>query len=240
MHQLTNAERFLNAFNTIEATLRSRASVSYQSAGFSELVSISKDLTANQKSRLKDLAMLRNTIVHSPLDANGEIYADPRISAVEWIENQAIIIEQPARVVQALKLQPPITLNGDDEISVFLNDVVEPNQFSQAPFWRKDSTLGLITTNTVTRWIASQYQKESGLLIEASTIDEVSKYSESVDAHILKASDLKVVDAIKIFSGQHGTPPAAIVITHSGKSTEKPLGICTASDLTRLYQSIGM
>jgi predicted transcriptional regulator len=238
--ELTNAERFLNAFNTIEMVLRSRTANANKSAGFSELVSNSKDLTASQKTRLKDLAMLRNTIVHSPLDEKGEIYADPRKSTVEWIELQAETIERPPRVISALKLQPPKMLSGEDEIHIFLNDVVIPHQFSQSPYFRKDGTIGLITTNTVARWIASQYQPNQGLLLESSSIEEVSVFSELIDAHVLKSADLKVVDAIKIFSGSDGNPPAAIVITHSGKNTEKPLGICTSSDLNQLYRSIGL
>lgn len=240
MPDLSNAERFLNAFNTIEMVLRARSTNQNKSAGFSELVSSSKDLTSSQKSRLKDLAMLRNTIVHSPLDENGEIYADPRTSTVEWIELQAEIIEHPAKVLSALKLQPPITLSGDSEISTFLNDVVLPHQYSQTPYFRKDGTLSLITTNTVARWIASQYQPNVGLLLESSTIEEISSFSESIDLLVLKPSNLKVVDAIKTFSGLDGIPPAAIVITHSGKNTEKPLGICTPSDLNQLYRTIGL
>lgn len=235
----SNAERFLDAFRTIEATLIAKSTVKYsKQPAFYELVEDSKLLTFSQKEKLKQLAKLRNVIVHEP-HREGEPIADPRIDAVEWIEQQALIIEKPPLVRSVLKIQPPSVLNKNSEISEFL-ELVSKFDFSQAPVGDGSNVVALITTNAVTRWISSAYISNQGALVEESKIEEILTFSENTDHLVFKPRDLKVVDALRIFSGENTSiPPAAILITENGKPEEKPLGICVKSDVQVLYKSIG-
>lgn len=234
-----NAERFLDAFRTIEAALLALSTKRYTSQpAFYELVDDSKQITYAQKQKLKQLAKLRNAIVHEPYQ-NGIPIADPRSDVVEWIEQQALVIENPPLVKSVLKIQPPEVLNQNSEISEFL-EMVSKYDYSQAPVGDGLKVSALITTNAVTRWISSAYVSNEGALVEESEIAEVLRFSENTDGIVFKPHNLKVVDALRIFSGENSQiTPAAILLTHSGSPEEKPLGICVRSDMQALYKSIG-
>ncbi len=234
-----NAERFLNAFRTIEEILASKSSSKGRThQAFTELVEGSKLLVPEQKRMLRATATLRNAIVHTPYFENRPI-ADPRDDIVLFMEKQAELLENPPKVKNVLKLQPPLVLDYDQEISSFL-ELVTRLDFSQAPVKSGASILGLVTTNAVARWLAASYENAEGVVLESSTIANVMAFKEETDSIIFKSKDLKVVDALRAFSGEDGTmPPAAILITDSGISTEKPLGICVRADVQALYRSLG-
>lgn len=235
----TFAERFLDAFRTIEAALLSKSATKYgKKPTFYDLVDDSKLLTSPQKDKLKQFAKLRNVIVHEP-HKNGIPIADPRIDAVEWIEQQALVVENPPLVRNVLKIQPPRVLDQNSEISEFL-ELVSKFDYSQAPVGDGARVMALITTNAVTRWISNAYISSEGALVDESKIAEILMFSETTDEIVFKPRDLKVVDALRIFSGENMLlPPAAILITENGKPEEKPLGICVKSDVQALYMSIG-
>jgi hypothetical protein len=241
MLELTRAERFLDAFNRIEARLRSSAKQSDREAGFKVLVRASQQLSVSQKTRLLEVADLRNVIVHSPRDRGLEVIADPRESLVSWVETQADVIENPPKVVTALKLSAPKIFDGEAEIDTFLDSTKPPNNFSQAPFMSEIGEIRLITTNALARWVAESYRASEGLLLDSASIASVAQFSEPQDQPVFKARNFKVVDAIRLFAGETGAvAPAAILITESGKPTESPIGICTPADVPSMYRLLGI
>lgn len=149
---------------------------------------------------------------------------------------------QSAKAFSVLKLQPPKTLDAFDRLSDFLSLVGDPCNFSQAPFRRDSGELGLLTTNAVARWLAKQYETDQGYLAEDVSVSWVAdSASEPGDRLVLRSRALRVVDALNCFAGTSETlPPAAIVVTHSGKDHEKPLGIITASDIPALAKCLGV
>ena len=237
---LTRGQRFLDAFNRIETTLRERTRSDLKEAGFKELVRASRDLVDSQKRRLLDMANLRNVIVHTPFDQKNEIYADPRLSAVEWLEAQAELIEKPPRVLDVLRLIPPRVLSFDDEIDQFLEEAKPPKDFSQSPFRTSNGDFGVITTNAVARWLAAVYVPRDGLIVEPAHVGNVATYGEEQDRVLVKPRTLKVTDAIMYFSGVSHVPPVAILLTESGRHSESPLGICVRADLPDFYRSLGV
>lgn len=240
MDELTKAQRFLNAFNRIEYALRSRAKLDFVESTFTRLVKNSRELIPAQVNGLLDMATLRNAIVHTPYDEGNEIYADPRTSSVEWLEKQADIIERPPLVCLALKLKPPLMLSISDEVDKFFGEISEPNNFSQSPFRRNDGSYGLITTNSVARWVAANYERNNGILAEPTLIGAVALFAEFEDRLEVRSKNLKAVDAIRIFSGQGGVPPAAILMTEKIGTEERPVGLCVRANLPELYNAIGV
>lgn len=241
MNELGRAERFLDAFNRIDGVLRKQAKGNDRKPPLPSLIENSRALTRAQKYKLLKMVELRNVIVHEPREGSKEIIADPRESSVEWMEFQAEILEKPPKVNEALKLQAPELLDGVAEIDKFLDSTRPPKNFSQVPFRDRDGRVQLITTNALARWVATSYQARDGLLLGASSIEEVSRFAEAQDAPMFRPRDLKVVEAIRIFAGETGqAAPAAIVLSHSGKDSETPIGICTSADVPAMYKALGM
>lgn len=240
MSELTNAERFIDAFNRIERILRSRASEKARRLTFPELVNESKSVTTPEKTKLRDMGVLRNAIVHNPRDVDGELIADPRLSAVEWLENRADLIENPPTVFGSLRMSSPKVLTEDDGIEAFLTEVGLPLNYSQSPVRLDKGEFGLVTTNSLARWVAANYDPNDGLLLEKSKISEIIPFGEEGDRVVVKSRNFKVVDAIRLFSGENGVAPGAILLTQDGKSDQTPIGLCVEADIPALYRALGL
>lgn len=235
---MSNADRFLDAFNSIEGELKKDVKTS-EYTPFTQSVRHSKRLTPKQRDLLIKWAELRNVIVHTPKGGVPEVIADPREDIVRAIELQLDLLVKPPRVLDVLNYPPPRVLNNGDSIAVFLEEVALPNNFSQSPVRMPDESLSLITTNAFARWIASGYDN-GGVLMEDAPISHVLEYRESGDAVKLGPRTLTAVQAWAHFSGEHGVAPAAIVITESGKHSEKPLGLVVKADVPILLRALGV
>lgn len=242
MHTETQrAGRFLDAFHRIEALLAAQLGGDMTSRPtFYELVRRSKQLTDQQKARLRDAADLRNAIVHHPGGWGTAPIADPREDIVSWLETQVAVIDDPPRVLSALKLQPPQVLRWDADLSAFL-DEVRKHDFSQSPVRQADGSLALITTNAVARWVASGYDSSYGVALADTRIIDVLGFVEEEDRLIVKPRDFHAVEAARLFAGSVGGEiPAAIVLTQTGNPTQTPLGICVRADVATLLSVLGV
>ena len=220
---MSNAERFLDAFNGIEDELKRHAK-SKTYTPFTQLARESTKLTRMQRDLLIKWAELRNVIVHTPSGGKSEVIADPREDVVARIETQLEFLVKPPRVLQVLNAPTPQVLSSDESIRVFLREVALPNDFSQSPVRMPDGTLSLITTNAFTRWVATAYD-DAGVVLEDAPISHVLEYREPGDAVQLAPRSLTAVAAWAYFSGERGVAPTAIAITETGKSSEKPLAL---------------
>lgn len=238
---LDPARRFLNAYHRLEKILRKRQGEGNR-VGFAQLVNNEKRLVREQRDKLLDLADLRNAIAHTPYSETNEPYANPREETVRWIEEQVEIIENPPRVIAALHLNRPETLDAKDRLSAFLELVGDPHNYSQTPFRRDKGDLGLITTNIVARWLAGNYEVSQGYIAEDVSVSSVvDAGAEPRDALLIKGKKMRVVDALNIFAGDSkSVPPVAILITDSGKAHETPLGIVTPSDIPAMARIVGI
>lgn len=237
------AERFLEAFRVIENELRSRVERREHDPkhlNFPTLLERDTQLTDRQVDLLRSYSDLRNSIVHSPRDHREEIIADPRTSAVEWMEQQAQIILDPPLVMAVLDLTKPTVLASSDDLGAFLR-IVREKQYSQVPVQDDDGALHLITTNTVTRWLAGEYIEDRSAIIEDVRLADIHRFAEECDDLVLAGRNLQAAEAVRIFAGQHGrNAPAAIVITEHGKDHQTPLGLCSQSDVARLLAALAV
>lgn len=252
--EISMVRRFLNAFNAIEKILIKQQNGREDDdryEAFTSRVRKSTTLNAPAKDLLQEYAKLRNVIVHEPWTAREEPIASPLPATVERIERILENLEKPPTVFGTLGQQKIAVLGADDEISEFLDKVDDPDNYSQSPVRGTDGELHLITTNAVARRVAKSYHADDGALVHSATVGDVLKFVEDdTDRLVLGGRGMKVVEAIRKFSGEERTgkggkisldwtPPAALIITENGKATEAPLCICTKNDLGRLYRALG-
>lgn len=234
---MDNASRFIDAMTTIEKFLRDKDPRRHERKHFVEFKTLVKEtplLVDKQKRDMYDFIDLRNAIVHSPKE-RGRAIADPRDSALKQVEHQVDLLTNPPKVLNASSTTRPTLLNESDGLERFLV-LVNKQAYSQSLYRRADGTLGLVTTNAVARWIASEYEATHGIATESISLGDVETYSEEQDELICRPRNLTVVEAIRLFSGQSGRVPAAIAITHSGNPAEEPLGLAVRSDIANLVQ----
>jgi hypothetical protein len=233
--------RFIAAFNDIEAHLRATLGEDVNTP-FAKMVRTSFDkrrLTVEQRDALLDFAELRNVISHSRYLA-GKPMADPLVEAVQQIAQIRDSLCSPTRALDALEMTGVCRVDTQEQIGVALKHI-EENGFSQLPVYDADTFLGLLTTNAIARWLAAQFAAHSGMA-EDEPVGEVLKFAETYERarHLPRtATVVQVINALT-HNGPDARPATAVIISQSGKTTERPLAIAVAHDLPLLYAEIAL
>lgn len=238
-NQESNAQRFLNAFASIEEILSRQQGrrVDHDDwAKFYELVADSDTLLHSQKDKLRHFARLRNAISHAPY-LKSEPIADPRADTVEVITKIQRDLEKPPLLMSAFSdVGLPHIFSPEDSLDEFL-DLVKAHDFSQAPV-KTDTGFALITTNAIARWFAHHLNEHGGVL-ETTPIHEVLNFAESGDRLKTVSPTTTTVEAINYFSGLadiNSEPPAALLIL--GKMGQPPQRLVVRADLSLLYAQL--
>jgi predicted transcriptional regulator len=234
---MSNADRFLNAFATIEQRLRPYANGD-RSLGFTRLIAIASQSNQVIKYYTNDLyefAELRNAIVHQR--AGGYIIAEPNERAVREIERVANLVSSPPKLIPHFQV-PVIILLATDPVSKAV-ELMLGKSISQIPIADQGKFMGLLTTNTIARWLGSSIHQDIFSLSETS-INEVMKYTEDEDNHVFRGRQTPIFDAINLFSTYEtqGKRLEALLITEHGQPSEKIIGIMTVFDLPKALRII--
>lgn len=233
----SNAERFLNAFNTIEKELQAqRRGRGYN--GFRHLVR--QEAATNPAVRrfqhdLEQLAELRNAIVHNAY-ADGRPIADPREDVVELTERIAGILQDPPLVYPMFKADVA-KVDGADPVSAAI-DVIHRGRYSQVPVLEEGRFSALLTANTIVHWLGER--AEDGLADLDTPVRDVLRHAEHRDnvAFLgLTATVFEIVERFNSFE-RRGVRLDAILITRSGKDAERIVGIVTVADLPKAMRAI--
>lgn len=231
------AVAFLAAFNDIEGFLRAKLSAK-KSDGFSRMVSWAERdriLTPHQAEDLKEFADLRNAISHGAYTDFVPI-AEPLQETVHAIEKIRDLLLHPPLAITVLPRQEVITVSPADAIRVAL-DVVRTTTISQFPIYDGNQCTGLLTTNTIARWVAADLDDNDHL--DARTVEEVLQYAENSDQAVFLSRDVTAGEALdKLLSPtDNGVLPRAAVITEHGTPRQKPLRVIGGSDIKALIDA---
>ena len=234
---LTNSARFLNAFAGLEKHLRAIVKAD-RNVSFSSLVESAAGHSPSirrYRDDLKEYADLRNAIVHERTD--GRPIAEPHPRVVSEMERLLNLVTNPPSVlplfqknVQTVDTRTPI----HDALRFF-----SPKNFSQVPVTSGGRLVGLLTTNTVSRWLASQVANELVDLHE-HLVSDALKHTEYdgnwrvVPRATALSEILENFDAAK----QSGRRLDAVLISHAGKPSETLLGIITIHDIPKLLRAL--
>lgn len=228
---MANAERFLIAFNRIERFLRRKNEGQYTT--FSSLLEVnSNNAIINRfKVDLRELADLRNAIIHERTDPS-LIIAEPHDSTVDKIERLADLIESPPLVYPNFKVNV-ISLKTIDPISVALTQMKEQN-ISQIPCYDQEMCFaGLLTERSVARWLSHRVKDDIFILSEVS-IDQVLEYRETKNNVSFISKDTNIYEMQEIFFANPLIE--SILITENGLKNEKPIGIISLWDISSCFK----
>lgn len=230
------ARRFLDACATIERCLKARYNLGSAHGLGNVLGDIgSRDKVVNQyQHALRAFVQLRNALAHSA-NEGGRPIANPLPATVEQIERIARQIDSPTPV-RSLASPVTSTVSRTDALAPTLISMVEQG-FSQVLVVDEGRDVTVLTTNTVARWMAAHLEPDGSLVVEGASVGEVLAHAEPERVVALRPT-ATVAEAIELFG--NAVPPRAIVVTPSGKRTEKPTGIIVVDDLPRLHDVFSM
>ena len=235
MDDLTS--RFLDSFATIEKHLR-RMLDANRSATFNELLgrAVSRDRSVRRlRDQLKTLGELRNFLIHEyKSDQPLAVPSESTVLRIQIIRDELL---SPVRLVDLFR--PPVQIcSPSDPIGVAAKRMLD-GSFSQLPVYSGNTLMGLLTSETVARWLAAQLADGQGIL-EERPVEEVMRHEEGTHSYVVMGRSATVDDALSEFDDHMhvGKVLDAIILTHNGNEREQPLGIVTAPDQPKLRSAI--
>lgn len=230
----TNAQRFIQAYNTIDQTLRVLYNFK-RSMSFSDIVRRSVPvnyLVRKYEDKLVDYGRLRNAIVHKSNDEF--IIAEPHGDVVLDIENIAKLISTPPKALELIKHRNVVTSTHDTKIFDIIK-LMAKTEFSNIPIYKDGEMIGVITNKYIVEALGTAL--ENNINIDAfsktvaienimETINPVYSYFEVANCNI------SVEEVLQKFS--HNYKLNSIIITKSGSTKEQPINIITTGDLMDL------
>lgn len=234
--QANRATAFLAAFNDIEAHLRLQLDAK-RSDSFRWMTRLAekKHLISREQSETLDaFAELRNAISHGPYN-NLRPIADPRPDTVTLIEHIRDLLTDPPIALQVLPRQEVCLLQLDDSISDALK-IIRTTGISQFPVYDRTGYVALLTTNAITRWVATDLSDNGRL--DATTVAEALDYAETSDVAAFMPRTVTAQEVIDVMTGPE--LPWSVIVTEHGRPDQKPLRIITGRDMRSLIELMEM
>ena len=225
---MTNAERFLNAYAQCEKKLAELAEQP-KYIPFSQLVARcanrSRVVALNQQS-LREYNELRNAIVHIR-GSEKEIIAEPCDSVTEDIERIAKLLTEPHDILKYASM-PVKTIHIDTSIRDAFH-LMQEMDTSKVPVYKGQNFVGMITLDEIAK-VAMQGKTDDTVVSDV--------LSSTKNSRVVFTSKRNVDVVLRYFdkAREEGITLLAILITESGKPSEKPIGIITTSDLPNILK----
>ncbi|AUT87053.1 CBS domain-containing protein [Vibrio parahaemolyticus] len=230
-------EDFLSEFCEIEKYLRVLTN-SDEHKSFSKMLQESKTknrVVSRYIGELGTFASLRNLLSHERF--SGAHVASPSEQVVERIkELRAKIISQP-RLLKLCSVEL-LTFDKSDTIQKVLLEM-RKNDFSQVPILSGGTLFGVLSSNTISRWLGSD-AFEGLFCTSEATVEEVMAHQEFSDNYEILPQDQTYGKAVAKFekATSKGKALDAILITHSGKPEQELLGIVTMADMPKIMSEL--
>lgn len=227
---------YLDAFNAIEKWLRDQTPGSDRH-DFPTLVDLVSDRhhgVRRHASKLKELNRFRNFVVHE--FSQSKAMAVPTKWAADLISAVCAELLSPEPLL-SFAAKPVAACQPSDRITLAVTKMRD-GKFSQIPVCDDSKCLGLLTAETIARWLSSELLLNGGL-VEEQSIAEVLTHQEDADNHTFVGRLSNVDDALAAFEAfmSRGKRLDAVLITHNGRPTERLLGIVTIHDVPTLTRS---
>ena len=230
---LSNARRFIQSYNNIDYTIRTRYNLN-RSMGFSELIRKSVALNyivRKYEDDLIDFGRLRNAIVHGNEDY---IMAEPHIDVVEQIEKIERLLTAPPKALELVCRRDVLTISSDQSMKDAIM-LIASSSYSNIPAYNdKGEIIGIANGQKILDSFGKHLLsggKADSFLNNVKIEDMLSKIENS-NYYIFANKDLTVEDALEFF--HDNSKLLAILVTKNGGAKEKPLGIITGSDVIKM------
>jgi len=235
MDELTS--RYISAYNSIHDWMNH--SVGKEDAEFVALLkqlSVTNSEVRRNAADLKRFAKIRNLFDHN--HSHTKPLAVPTSVAVERLEAIAKQLFSPPLLL-TLAAKPVEMCSPTDPLGCCVRKMHD-GFFSQLPIYDGQRYSGLLTAETIARWLASFFGGDGQGIVDERTVAEVMLHQEDGDNVEFMARTATVANALSAFDKflRKGSRLEAILITNSGGRTESLLGIVTINDIPKLNKAI--
>lgn len=182
------------------------------------------------------LGELRNAIVHNPKIGN-KVIAEPHEEIVLRIKELYEKITDPKKVIPEFQFEILGAYEDD-----YINDILikmRKKSISQFPVFNKENVvIELINTNTISRWLSSQWDEDGTVVVENVRVKDFIPEIEFPNNYKFISRNTSVYEAYDFFIKHVNSAKRnldVLFITDSGKKSEKLLGLITIEDIATKY-----
>lgn len=232
VNKMTNAQKFINCYNELDKAF-AKALDQSEYVSFSQRIRelvLRNPVVRRYKEDLYLLGNLRNAISHNTIDSKP--IAEPLAETVELIEKILQEFKNPPKVIPSFQFE---VYSVDDETPLMeLLQEMKSQDFSQAPLLDDSGNVKeVISTNTISRWLFDQMKQEE-IILPGVKVDELAPYIETKQNYVLISRNTTIFEAAELFikkSKEKKNKLDCLIVTHSGKPTEKLMGIVCIEDI---------
>jgi len=238
VNTLSNSERFLAAFASIESAMEKKIKAD-RYVSYSEMVrrcAVTDKIYHKYQRYLEEFGDLRNAIVHERID--GEVVAEPHIKLTEEIEQIAKLLTQPEKVRDYFLRNVDVCFS--DEMLETVLDRLMKKRFSKMPDYdHTQKFIGLITTDAIAYYLAGNIGKIEKCMPNV-TIETIMELDDKYRAVGFVNASTSLLNVVSEFENSlvKGERLNAVIITQDGAMNQRPLGIITMVDLPMIYERL--
>lgn len=231
-------DRFLAAFNGIETYLRSTMQAK-QGTPFIELARAharAQKLPSEQLDALRTFASLRNAIAHGRY-YDGQPIAEPAPKVVDEIEKLLMQLTSPPRVLEVLEPKNVCLVHPEQHIGQAL-EYVRQFDYSQIPVYGESGYFGILTTNSIARWLAERLDGKR--ILTSALVQDVLSFSEVTDRAVFADRNVTAAEAVDVLTRTNfdELSASALIISEHGLKTDEPVRVVVMFDLPILHASL--
>ena len=233
-NELSNAQRFVNAYNTIDQALRNRHNIR-RSLSFSDMIrrTVAVDyIVRKYEDVLIDYGRLRNAIIHKSNDQF--IIAEPHDDVVNEFEKIAYLISAPLRVWDTVCTKDVVTVDSKMNLKEVIK-LIYKSTYSNLPVYKNGGVIGVANGQKILDYLGKKLSEgeEIASLIENTTIEKaISEDTSGQVNFVVKDMELTVEEALNLF--YQNRKLLMIMLTKGGSLDEAPIGILTPTDIMDL------
>ncbi|MDD3397442.1 MAG: CBS domain-containing protein [Clostridia bacterium] len=224
------AERFINAYNTIDHELRIQHDFR-RSMSYSDMIRravVQNYVVRKYEDELIDYGRLRNAIIHKSNE--DYIIAEPHEDVVLQFEKIAKIISAPPKVWNTICKKDVVTVQFDVPLKKVI-EIIYTSSFSNLPVYKNGGLIGVANGQKMLNVLGEQVSKGKDIneYISKTKIEDIINQFTNGRYYEVMPMDVTVERALNLF--YENRKLLIIILTKTGSMEEVPLGILTTGDI---------
>lgn len=227
---VSNANRFISAYNAIDASLRAIYGLK-RSLNFSEVIRktvLLNSVVRKYEDDLIDYGRLRNAIVHR--GNSNFVIAEPHEEIVSKIEGIAKLISTPPLAYDKISTHEVLCVNVDDSINSAIK-LMARSGYSNLPVYSGNHLIGVLNGQRLLDIIGKHLLDGENIqkFIDKVSVGEIVKELENENYYCIVAEDVTIEQVMNLF--ETNKKLLIVLITKKGMDEYPPLGIITKDDV---------
>ena len=235
MKKISNANRFISEYNSIDSSLRSIYGLK-RSLNFSEVIRktvLLNSVVRKYQDDLIDYGRLRNAIVHK--GNSNFVIAEPHTEVVEKMEGIARLIATPPLAYDKISTHEVLCVNGDDILSTAIK-LMARSGYSNLPVYTDNKLVGVLNGQRLMDIIGAHLLQGQNIqkFIDKITVGDIIEELANEQYYCLADEQITIEQVMNLFETNNKL--LIVLITRQGTEDYPPLGIITKDDVIKMQK----